>query len=90
VVYLTPELKALIAAQIARVDTLQRKLERIIPWLFPHLRGALKPNAGRRRVPTIGERRRDFRKTCPDGGTAAVVPHYGHSGPPRSCPPFCK
>jgi integrase len=51
VVYLTPELKGLLAAQLERVEALQRQTGRIVPYLFPHLRG-------RRR----GERRRDFRK----------------------------
>jgi integrase len=79
VVYLTPELKAMIAAQIGRVDALQRKLGRIIPWLFPHLRGAKNPNAGRRRVPVIGERRRDFRKAwktaCKHAGVPGMLRH---------------
>ena len=44
-VYLTPDLKAALAEQVARVDELQRRLAkgsgvaRIIPYLFPHLRG---------------------------------------------------
>ena len=39
VVYLTPELKSLLAAQLERVDRLARTSGRIVPWLFPHLRG---------------------------------------------------
>jgi integrase len=35
VVYLTPELKALLAGQVARVEALQRQLGRIIPCSFP-------------------------------------------------------
>ncbi len=62
-VYLTPELKALLAAQLKRVDALQRQTGRIIPWLFPHLRG-------RRR----GERIRDFRKAWATACTKAGVP----------------
>src|SRR6266849_786300 len=39
IVYLTPELKTLLGAQVGRVDTLQRETKRIIPCLFPHLTG---------------------------------------------------
>src|SRR5436309_3448452 len=38
-VFLTPPLKAALAAQLERVDALQRQLERVIPFVFPHLRG---------------------------------------------------
>src|SRR5206468_1484377 len=38
-VFLTPPLKATLAAQLERVDALQRKLERVSPFLFPHLSG---------------------------------------------------
>ena len=38
-VYLTPELCTLIAAQFERVGALGRKLQRIVPGLFPHLSG---------------------------------------------------
>ena len=38
-VYLTPELCTLIAAQFERVGALGRKLQRIVPCLFPHLSG---------------------------------------------------
>lgn len=34
-VYLTPDLKAALAGQVARVEALQKRLGRIIPWLFP-------------------------------------------------------
>lgn len=51
-VFLTPPLKVALAAQLERVDALQRKLERVIPFVFPHL-------SGRHR----GQRIRDFRKT---------------------------
>src|SRR5215470_6152086 len=36
VIYLTPECARLVAAQVARVEALQRRLGRIVPWLFPH------------------------------------------------------
>ena len=35
IVYLTPELKARLSAQVDRVKAMERKLGRIIPWLFP-------------------------------------------------------
>jgi integrase len=40
IVYLPPGLKSLLAAQVARVEALEKKLGRIIPDPFPHLRGA--------------------------------------------------
>jgi integrase len=64
VVYLTPELKALLAAQLVRVEGLQRRLGRIIPYLFPYL-------TGKRRS---GERRRDFRKAWATACRLAGVP----------------
>ena len=42
-VHLTPELRALLAAQVERVRSLSRRLNRVIPYLFPHLKG---PHAG--------------------------------------------
>jgi len=63
VVYLTPALMAALAEQLARVDALQRKLERIVPWLFPHLRG--------RRA---GNPRHEFRKVWSTACTKAGVP----------------
>jgi site-specific recombinase XerD len=51
VVYLTPDLKRLIGEQVERVKALGKRLQRIIPHLFPHLDG--------RRA---GARIRDFRK----------------------------
>src|SRR5437867_4888448 len=36
-VYLTRELKALLAVQLARVEALQKRLGRIVPYLFPYL-----------------------------------------------------
>jgi integrase len=67
-VYLTPELKALLAAQVDRVKALERKLGRIIPCLFPRL-------AGRR----AGEPIRDFRKAwataCKKAGCPGMLRH---------------
>jgi integrase len=45
VVYLTPELKALLTVQGKRVKALKRERGKIIPHLFPHLRG---PHRGKR------------------------------------------
>ena len=63
-VYLTSELKALLGAQLERVHALEKKLGRIIPFLFPYL-------SGKRRA---GERRRDFRKAWRTACAAAAVP----------------
>ena len=71
IVYMPADVTAAVAAQLARVDGLQRRLQRIVPWVFPHLRGAREPNPGRRRVPVLGERRGDFRKAW---ATAAGTP----------------
>jgi integrase len=71
VVYLTPELRALLEAQLARVEALQRQLGRIIPFLFPHLvkRGLAQP----------GDQRRDFRRAwataCRRAGVAGRLRH---------------
>ncbi len=62
-VFLTPALKAALAAQVDRVRVLERQMGRIIPSLFPHLRG-------RRR----GERIRDFQKAWRTACTKAGLP----------------
>jgi integrase len=51
VVYLTPELASLLAAQAERVRALEREMGRVIPSLFPHLRGRYR-----------GQRIKDFRR----------------------------
>src|SRR5262245_9308200 len=61
--YLTPELKSMLVAQVERVKTLERKLGRIVPWLFPHLSGRL-----------VGTRRVDFRKAWVTACNRAGVP----------------
>ena len=61
VAQLKPELRRLLSEQIARVDALQRRIGRIVPWLFPNLRGTLRPVAGRRAT-VVGARMRDFRR----------------------------
>jgi integrase len=64
VVYLTPELKSLLAAQLERIRAVECKTERIIPSLFPYL-------SGKRRV---GQPRREFRKAWVTACTKAGVP----------------
>jgi integrase len=68
VVYLTPDLNALLAAQIARVDALSRRLGRIVPHLFPHLEGR---HAGTQRQ---GMRAR-WKTVCEETGVANRIPH---------------
>jgi hypothetical protein len=64
VVYLTPELRALLAEQLARVRELERRTGRIVPWLFPYLTGKVR----------AGQRRRDFRKRWLQAVTQAGCP----------------
>jgi integrase len=67
-VYLPPDVKAQLAAQVERVRGLERQTGRIIPYLFPHLRGRHR-----------GQRRRDFRKAwakaCEKAGVAGRLRH---------------
>jgi integrase len=68
VVYLTPELKALIGTQLERVRSLVQETGQIIPYLFPHLRG-----------PHRGERLQDFKKAwktaCVKAGCPGMLRH---------------
>jgi integrase len=70
VVYLTPELKTMLAAQVERVRALERRLGRIIPWLFPHL----DPVSG-----CLGQRRakmwKAWKGACKRAGVAGRIPH---------------
>jgi integrase len=68
VVYLTPELKALLAAQIERVDAVQRKLQRIVPFVFPHLEGR---HCGALRCGF----RKAWRTACARAGVPGRIPH---------------
>lgn len=91
-VYLTPELRALLAQQRERVDRLSKQTGRIIPWVFPHLRGRHR-----------GEQRRGFRKAWATACLRAGVPgrllhdfrrsavrNMERAGLPRSVlPPLC-
>jgi integrase len=68
VVYMPPDLKALVAAQVERVRALERQTGRIVPYLFPHLSGRLR-----------GQRIGDFRKAwvtaCKKAGVAGRLRH---------------
>jgi len=69
VAYLTPELRVALAGQLERVKALERRLGRIVPWVFPH-RGK-----GRR----AGQPRRDFRKAWATACRKAGMPgRYRH------------
>ena len=67
-VYLTPELAALLGAQVARVMHLMRERGAVIPYLFPHLTGRHQ-----------GQRRREFRKAwktaCKQAGCLGMLQH---------------
>ena len=64
VVYLTPELRTLLSAHVARVDALQKRLGRIIPFLFPHMQGTKR----------AGQCRQDYRKAWATACRKAGVP----------------
>jgi integrase len=68
VVYLTPELRTILAQQLERVRDLERRTKRIVPALFPHLRGRFR-----------GRPIRDFRKTwataCRRAGVPGMIRH---------------
>ena len=74
-VYLTPELKTLLSAQVERVKALEKKLGRIIPYLFPHL-GQRGGHINRRLVGTM---KTDFRKAwvtaCRQAGVPGALRH---------------
>jgi len=79
-VYVTPELKALLTTQVARVKGLEKRLGKIIPWLFPHLSGgATQQSQGARHVAVLGEPIRDFRRkweaACKAAGAAGRLRH---------------
>jgi integrase len=68
VVHLTPELRAMLDAQVARVRELERKAERVVPWLFPHLDGA---PAGQR----ISDPRKAWATACAAAGLPGLLIH---------------
>ena len=69
VVYLTPELKTLLAAQLERVRALEKQLGRIIPSLFPHLGG--KKRAGTPRTAFY----KVWRAACRKAGVPGMLMH---------------
>jgi integrase len=68
VAYLTPELHAALVAQVERVKALEKKIGRIIPWLFPHLDG---PHAGS----PILDPRKAWALACSQAGLPGVLIH---------------
>jgi integrase len=68
VVYMTPELRRLVAAQVARVRELEREMGRIIPYLFPHFR---KPLKGARRL----DYRDAWKNACKKTGVSGRLRH---------------
>lgn len=68
VVYMTPDLRRRVAAQVARVRELEREMGRIIPYLFPHFRKRLR-----------GTQRRDYRdawkNACAQTGVSGRLRH---------------
>jgi integrase len=74
-VYLTPEIKALLSAQVDRVKALEKRLGRVVPYLFPHL-GVKGDHVSRR---LAGTQRRDFRRAwvsaCKVAGLPGAIRH---------------
>jgi len=68
VVKVTSELRAMLDAQVARVREIERKAERVIPWLFPHLEGALE---GQR----ISDSRKAWESACRAAGLPGLLIH---------------
>ena len=63
VIYLTPELRGLLAQQLDRVDRVAKQLGRVIPWVFPHLTDRFQ-----------GQRIKSFRKAWQTACRKAGVP----------------
>lgn len=68
IVYLTPELKGMIAAQVERVRALERQLGQIIACLFPHLQG-------RHRGRQIQDFRKAWKTACLKAGCPGMLRH---------------
>jgi integrase len=84
VVVLTPDLRAAVAAQLARLDAFQRSTGIITPYLFVHTTGMLRGKrikdfarmwrTARRKARVPGHLRHDFRRTAVRGMVNAGVP----------------
>jgi integrase len=68
VVYLTPELKTMLTAQVERVRNLMQQTGSIIPFLFPHLKG-------RHRGKRIRDFRRAWETACKEAGCPGMLRH---------------
>jgi integrase len=55
-------------AQVARVREIERKAERVVPWLFPHLEGAL---SGQR----VSDPRKAWESACKAAGLPGLLIH---------------
>jgi integrase len=75
-VYLPPDLKAQLAAQVERVRALERHTGRIIPYLFPHLKGRRQGQRIRnfRKAGVPGMLRHDFHRTAVRNMVNAGIP----------------
>src|SRR5262249_23051214 len=73
-VYLTPELLGLLREQVVRVRRLEQQLGAVVPWIFPHLRGARRQSPGQRHVAVLGAQQRDFRRAWQTACRLAGVP----------------
>jgi integrase len=73
-VFLTPELKTMLAAQVARVKALERKLGAVVPYLFPNLTGGDPRTAHGPKRTILGARRQDFRRAWRTACARAGVP----------------
>jgi integrase len=80
IVYLTPELKTLLSAQVDRMKTLERQLGKIIPWIFAHPDGSQRKDFRKawatacRRAGGAGRMRHDFRRTAVRNMVSGGVP----------------
>jgi integrase len=68
IVYLTPELRAELTEQLARVKALERELSRVIPYVFPVFNGPYR--GGQRR-----DIRKVWRKACDLAGYPGKLKH---------------
>jgi hypothetical protein len=68
VVYLTAELKSLLAAQLERVRALKREMGRILVPLFPHLKG-------RHKVQRIQDFKKAWKAACEKAGCLRMLRH---------------